>query len=26
VMNTDEELQQAFDEYQSGTFIKHKKT
>lgn len=25
VMNTDEELQQAFEEYQNGTFIKHKK-
>jgi len=26
VMNTDEELQLAFEEYQNGTFIKHKKT
>ncbi len=26
VMNTAEELQTAFDEYQKGTFIKHKKT
>jgi redox-sensitive bicupin YhaK (pirin superfamily) len=25
VMNSDEELQLAFDEYQDGTFIKHKK-
>ena len=25
VMNTDEELRQAFEEYQNGTFIKHKK-
>lgn len=25
VMNTDEELQLAFEEYQNGTFIKHKK-
>jgi quercetin 2,3-dioxygenase len=25
VMNTNEELQQAFEEYQKGTFIKHKK-
>ena len=24
VMNTDEELKQAFEEYQNGTFIKHK--
>jgi redox-sensitive bicupin YhaK (pirin superfamily) len=24
VMNTDEELRQAFEEYQNGTFIKHK--
>ena len=26
VMNTDKELQLAFEEYQNGTFIKHKKT
>jgi redox-sensitive bicupin YhaK (pirin superfamily) len=26
VMNTNGELQQAFEEYQNGTFIKHKKT
>jgi quercetin 2,3-dioxygenase len=26
VMNTQEELQIAFDEYQSGTFLKHRKT
>jgi quercetin 2,3-dioxygenase len=26
VMNTVEELQTAFDEYQNGTFIKYKKT
>jgi quercetin 2,3-dioxygenase len=26
VMNTDEELQVAFEEFQKGTFIKHKKT
>lgn len=25
VMNTDEELQRAFEEYQNGTFIKHKR-
>lgn len=25
VMNTDEELQKAFEEYQNGTFIKHKR-
>jgi quercetin 2,3-dioxygenase len=25
VMNTEEELGQAFEEYQNGTFIKHKK-
>jgi redox-sensitive bicupin YhaK (pirin superfamily) len=25
VMNTEEELQLAFDEYRNGTFIKHKK-
>ena len=26
VMNTDEELQRAFEEYRNGTFIKHRKT
>ena len=26
VMNTDEELQEAFEEYRNGTFIKHKKS
>ncbi|MCX5880951.1 MAG: pirin family protein, partial [Deltaproteobacteria bacterium] len=25
VMNSDEELQLAFEEYRNGTFIKHKK-
>jgi quercetin 2,3-dioxygenase len=26
VMNTDEELQLAFEEYQNGTFIRHEKS